>query len=132
MEDYIEYKKARAEATKTINKKKDNFKKSIESINKNTNISYVWSKMRILKNASKTIEWTKWQKNDRKEECIKVMYDLSPCWVQEDRRKIDENPKEKSIIFNCDILKEETSRAIECCKLNSVPGLDHIKYCMIY
>lgn len=60
IQDYIEFKKARAIATKTINqKKRDNFKKFIESINRYTNISYVWKKIRVLKKSSKTIEWTK-------------------------------------------------------------------------
>lgn len=50
--------------------------------------------MKILKNASKTIEWTKWQNKDRNQECLKVMYELSSSWVQEERKKIDENPQE--------------------------------------
>jgi len=44
--DFIEYKKARAIATRTIySKKKKNFIEFINSINKYTSLSYVWKKM---------------------------------------------------------------------------------------
>lgn len=55
---YIEYNKARATARKIINKKKrDNFFSFCSSINKFSDIKYVWNKMRIFKNSRKTIEW---------------------------------------------------------------------------
>lgn len=129
LQDYIEFKKARAMATKTIKqKKRENFKRFIESINKYTNISYIWKKMRVLKKSSKTVEWTKWQKKDRNQECIKVMNELSPPWVQERRIYIEEREADKNESLNDDIKKEEVIRAINCCKKNSAPGLDGIEY----
>jgi len=48
--DFIEYKKARAIATRTINsKRKKNFIEFINSINKYTSLSYVWKKMSLKK-----------------------------------------------------------------------------------
>lgn len=132
IEDFIEFKKAKAEAVKTINRKKrDNFKRFITTINKNTNMSYVWNKMKVLKKSSKTVEWTKWQNKDRKKECVKVMQELSPDWAQEERKKILTREKDNEDKLNSDISKEETRRAIKCCKMSLAPGLDHIEYGML-
>lgn len=38
---------------------------------------------------------------------------------------------DKENIMNAEITKEETKRAIGCCKKSSAPGLDHIEYEMI-
>lgn len=46
MEDFIEYKRAKAIANKTIKeKKKENYLKFISSINKHTNKKFMWNKI---------------------------------------------------------------------------------------
>lgn len=132
MNDYIEYKKAKAEATRIINRKKrDNFKKFITTINKNTNMTYVWNKMKVLKKSSKTVEWNKWQKKDRNKECGKVMHELSPSWVCEQRIIINENEIDKENELDRDIVVEETRRAVNSCRITSAPGIDKVEYIMI-
>lgn len=62
MEDYIEYKRLRAQARKIIKqKKKEDLHKFAASLNKKVNIKYVWNKMKVLKKGWSTIEWHKWQ-----------------------------------------------------------------------
>lgn len=130
MEDFIKYKEARAQARKLLNKKKrENFIKFIESINKFSNMTYVWKKMRILKNASKTLEWNKWQYKDRKEEVLKTVLQLSPPWVEEKRIKVTETSVNDEL--NKAITIEETKRAIYNIKKDSAPGPDKIEYKMI-
>lgn len=66
MQDFIEYKKARAVARRTINdKKKKDFVRFIESINKFTSMSYVWKKIKVLRHPFRTVEWNKWQTKSR-------------------------------------------------------------------
>lgn len=103
----------------------------METINKNTNIAYVWNKMRVLKNSSKTIEWTRWQEKDRAQECLKVMNEISPPWVQEKRWVLEANTQESNRELNEGITREEIIRAVKCRKMNSAPGPDHIEYGMI-
>lgn len=78
---YIEYNKARAIARKIMNKKKrDNFFSFCSSINKSSDIKYVWNKMRIFKNSRKTIEWNKWQFTDRNAVIKETIQELSPSY----------------------------------------------------
>lgn len=51
IEDYEEYRRAKKkEARKTIRKKKnESFRKFVTTINKNTDITYVWNKMSFKK-----------------------------------------------------------------------------------
>lgn len=58
--DFVEYKKARAIVIKTIKqKKKNDLKRFATSLNKNTNLKYVWQKMKVLKKGFHTIDWNK-------------------------------------------------------------------------
>lgn len=57
MKDYIEFKKARAVARKTINiKKKRDFVDFVQSINRFSSMKFVWNKIRVMKHPCKTIE----------------------------------------------------------------------------
>lgn len=53
------------------NKKRNNFNKFIEGINKNVSLSYVWKKMKILKNKNCVVNWNEWKNKNRKEEIKK-------------------------------------------------------------
>lgn len=62
MDSFIEYKRTRAIARKIIRqKKRENFINFVSNLNKNSNIIYVWNKMKVIKNSFKTVEWNKWQ-----------------------------------------------------------------------
>lgn len=88
---YIEYNKAKATARKIINKKKrDNFFSFCYSINKFSDIKYVWNKMRIFKNSRKTIGWNKWLFTDRNAVIKETIQELSPSWVPEQKAEIQE------------------------------------------
>lgn len=83
MNNYIEYKRTRATARKIIKqKKKENFIDFVSSLNKNSNIKYVWNKMRVIKNGFKTVEWNKWQIVDRDTTIEKEIDKIAPAWVE--------------------------------------------------
>lgn len=56
------------EARKTIRKKKnESFRKFVTTINKNTDITYVWNKMRVLRKGDCQMDLNSWKtKIDRK------------------------------------------------------------------
>lgn len=92
--DFIEYKKARAIARKTVKfKKKEDFKRFAASLNKNTNLKYVWQKMKVVKKGFNTIDWNKWNKKNREEEILKEIDKIAPAWVknEEEGMNIDYN-----------------------------------------
>lgn len=60
LENHIEYKRVNAIARKTIRrKKKESFISFVSSLNRKSNIKYVWNKMRTIKNSFNTIDWRK-------------------------------------------------------------------------
>lgn len=129
LQDFINYKKARAYARKTINaKKKEDFIKFIQSINRFTSMKYVWNKIKVLKHLYRTIDWIKWQNKSRKEVIIKTIEENSPCWAQE-APIIIEYPGEHEL--NQNIMVEQVKRAIGCIRKNSSPGTDAIENTMI-
>lgn len=79
MEDFIEYKKARAIARKTIKvNKKEDFRRFAASLNKNTNLKYVWKKIKVIKKGFNAVDWNKWSTKDRKVEIEKEIEKLVP------------------------------------------------------
>ncbi|KYN16954.1 hypothetical protein ALC57_10777 [Trachymyrmex cornetzi] len=62
---WIEYKRCRAVAKKTIKYKKINFEGFCKSINRFSDVRYVWNKTKVFKNVRKSIEWNKWQTKNR-------------------------------------------------------------------
>lgn len=62
---FIEYKKRRAMAIKVINtKKREIFDQFCSTINRFTNLIYVWN-MRIFQNMRKNINWNTWAQKNR-------------------------------------------------------------------
>ncbi|XP_071579156.1 uncharacterized protein [Temnothorax nylanderi] len=56
--DWVEYKRTRALARRTLKtKKRASFERFCGDINRFTSLSYVWRTMRILKNARKNLDW---------------------------------------------------------------------------
>lgn len=57
------------EARKTIRKKKnESFRKFVTTINKNTDITYIWNKMRVLRKGDCQMDWNSWKNKNRQEE----------------------------------------------------------------
>lgn len=57
------------EARKTIRKKKnESFRKFVTTINKNTDITYVWNKIRVLRKGDCQMNWNSWKNKNRQEE----------------------------------------------------------------
>lgn len=79
MHSFVEFKKARAIARKIINKKKrDNFMNYCKSINRFSNLKHVWNAMRIFKNSRISIDWNKWQLENRNEVILESIEELAP------------------------------------------------------
>lgn len=79
MEKWIEFKRCKAKATRTIkSKKRDDFKKFTNNINVHTNLRYVWNKMRIIKNSFNNVNWNKWQKKNRRTEILNTIEKIAP------------------------------------------------------
>lgn len=131
MESFITYKEKRARVGKIIKqKKREDFKKFTEGLNKNTNIKYVWNKMKVLKNSFQKINWNSWQKGNREEVVEKEMVKLAPPWVEDWYEDLEIIRKENSD-FDREFSMEELDRALGCTKSNSSPGLDRVDYDMI-
>lgn len=100
---YIEFKKARAEVRKVIRlKKKENFVKFAQSINRNQGMTYVWKKMRVLKNYRNRIEWNTWQGKDGEKEIEKEIEKLSTPWAQVQKINVSRRMYSGSI-SGCDV-----------------------------
>lgn len=81
--NFIKFKKCKAIATKIIeDKKKKSFEAFSMSINKFSNITYVWNTIRALKNNEKLINWNRWVHKNREEEIKKEIENLAPPAVE--------------------------------------------------
>lgn len=131
MEKYIEYKRLRAVARKIIRqKKRDNFKEFTNGLNKNSNLSYVWKKMKVIKDNFNVVDWGKWQREDRERVVRKEVDKIAPPWVKiedldNEMYRTEENE------FNKEFIILELESALLRVKTKSSPGLDHIEYKMI-
>lgn len=136
MENYIELKRMKALTRKTIKKKKrEDFQKFANKIDKNMSIKYVWNKMRILKNRFNTIAWNKWQGKSRKKTIEETIDNLAPPWVAENpetkKEEINRQMEESGKMLERDLTMEELNSAIRRTNGNSSPGKDGIDYKMI-
>lgn len=118
IKNFIEYNKAKAIARKIIKQKKQqDFKKFTMSLNKNISTTYVWNKMRVLRNRFNTVAWNKWQGKSREKETDIAINKLALPWVIENRdnkaKSITESVKDKGAEkMEKEITKEEMNRAI--------------------
>lgn len=127
----MEFKKARAMAKKTIAaKKKESLEKFCGTINRFTNMSYVWNVMRTFKNTKKYINWNKWTHKNREEEIRKETEKLAPTFVSE-RQIVEQVPENMNDSMEAKFKMEEMTRAVRMIKRNSAPRLDGIEYRMI-
>lgn len=133
MEDFIEYKRMRALARKTISRKKrEDLQRFAASLNKNVNIKYVWRKIRTIKKSWNKVNWNKWQTKNRTKIIEESIDKLAPPWVNNKKSSISE----KEIIkenkkFNQELTKEEFDRAIRYIRSKSSQGRDDIEYDMV-
>lgn len=86
LKNWIEYRRLRAVARKVIKKKKrEDFQRFAQSLNKNISLKYVWNKMKILKNRDYKQEWNKWREEDREDAIKEQIEKIVLPWVEEDR-----------------------------------------------
>lgn len=131
MENFIEYKRLRAVARKVIRRKKrENFVEFAGSLNKNSDLSYVWKKMKIIKNSFNVVDWKKWQGEDREKVIRKEIDKIAPPWVEIEELDDDMYRVEESS-YNKEFLMSELQNALRRVKTKSSPGLDHIEYKML-
>lgn len=93
-------------------------------------MTYVWKKIRVLRNSSQHIQWNKWQIKDRSvaiEEAIDKVT-MGPPWVL--GNKIEKIANIKDNEFNAELTQDEIVRAIKSVRKNSSPGMDNIEYNM--
>lgn len=127
---FIEYKKRRAMAIKVINtKKREIFDQFCSTINRFTNLIYVWN-MRIFQNMRKNINWNTWAQKNRDEEIKKEIDKLAPSSVPIGPRNIQRIDTELTAMEK-DFNIEELIRVIDMIRRNSAPGRDGIEYRMI-
>lgn len=130
MKNFIEYKRLRAVARKVVRRKKrKNFIKFTGSLNKNSNLSYVWKKMKIIKNSFNVVDWKKWQGEDREKVIRKEIDKIAPPWVEIEELDNNMYTAEESS-FNKEFLMSELENALRRAKTKS-PRLDHIEYKML-
>lgn len=109
-------------------KKKQGLHNFIESINKKTGMSYVWKKIRILRNSGQHVQWNKWQTKDRSVAIEEAIDKVSPPWVT--NVKIKKATSVENNKYNAEVTQEKIVRAIKGVRKESSPGLDGIKYSM--
>lgn len=130
---YKEYDLLQKEIQKRIKKRKlEEFREFTSKINKNTNLSYVWKKMKIMKNAFINVKWKNVNNVEKTEIKRQEVEKLSPAnWIREEKVNLDRYDIENSSKVNEEIQIEELERAIRRVKVESSPGLDNIEYRMI-
>lgn len=109
------------------------------SLNRKSNIKYVWDKMKTVKKSFNTIDWRKWQNKDRRATILEEINKIAPLWVEqrneieeeEEKARDERNVKEKEEDLNLPFKEEELERALRNVKESSSPGIDRIEYKMI-
>ncbi|XP_071578331.1 uncharacterized protein [Temnothorax nylanderi] len=125
------YKRLCAVTRKTLSRaKKENFEEFCKGINKFTSLSYVWSTMRIMKNARKRVEWNKWQTNNREAEIRKTIDSLAPPFVGINP-SYGEEYDNMDVELDAPFTRPELDRALEMIRRDSAPGMDGMEYKML-
>lgn len=133
MKDFQEYKRTRAYAVKIIRtKKRESYIRFVESINRQSNMKYMWNKVRILRNANSKVSWNSWSTGNRQDAIVEGINKIAPPWVESERIIIKNRRNvEDKYGFKRDFSMEELRRAIRRIKIKSAPGIDHIDNEMI-
>lgn len=122
------------EARKIIRKKKnESFRKFVTTINKNTDITYVWNKIRVLRKEDCQMNWNSWKNKNRQEEVKKEIKKLGRPWVEERRTTEEIGVKQEDWInkLNSEYRHEKFEKALREVRKKSSPGKDRIDYEMI-
>lgn len=122
------------EARKTIRKKKnESFRKFVTTINKNTDITYVWNQIRVLRKEDCQMNWNSWKNKNRQEKVKKEIRKLGRPWVEERRTTEEIGVIKEDWIneLNSEYRHEEFEKALREVRKKSSPGKDRIDYEMI-
>lgn len=122
------------EARKTIRKKKnESFRKFVTTINKNTDITYIWNKMRFLRKGDCQMDWNSWKNKNRQEDIKEEIKKLSRLQVEEKgtTEEIEVKQEDRINKLNSEYRHEEFERALREVRKKSAPGKDRIDYEMI-
>lgn len=133
MKDFIEYSKARAHAVKIIrSKKRESYKTFVGSINRFSNMKFVWNKVRILKNAKSRVTWNDWPVGDREKTILEEIDKIVPPWMELKRMdSTDFRNTTDKYGLNKDFTFEEIQRSIRKTRSKSSQGLDYIDNVMV-
>lgn len=129
-EQFIEYKKRDAKAKYGLKKiKKESFVQFCGTLNKFTNPTYVWRKIKSLKNKWNYVENANEYKEEKMDSVTKTIQALCPPWVpcKPPSTKQEEGDPFISLPFTFDVLQF----AIAHVKVKSSPGVDGIDYKII-
>lgn len=95
-------------------------------------MTYVWQKMKILKNRNCIVNWNEWRDKNRSEIIKEEINKISKPWVLEEELKIEYNKGEKFEKWEENLNKEfsmtELDRVLRKTRIKSAPGLDGIEY----
>lgn len=98
-------------------------------------MTYVWQKIKILKNRNCIVNWDEWRDKNRSEIIKEEINKISKPWVPEEELKIEYNKGEKFEKWEENLNKEfsmtELDRVLRKTRIKSAPGLDGIEYRMI-
>lgn len=95
-------------------------------------MTYVWQKMKILKNRNCIVNWNEWRDKNRSEIIKEEINKMSKPWVPEEELKVEYNKGEKFEKWEENLNKEfsmtELDRVLRKTRIKSAPGLDGIEY----
>lgn len=133
MESFIDYKRSRAIARKTIKtKKRESFINFCNGINRWTSLSYVWRTVKILKNSVNNTKSNNWQSSDRERRILEEINRIAqPNMIPRNEQITPFKYDTPEDPMNAMFTMEELNRAINCIKKVTTPGIDGIDYTMI-
>lgn len=93
-------------------------------------MSYVWQKVKILKNRKCIVNWNEWRDKNRSEIVREEMKKIGKPWVPEEELKLEYNGSVKFEVWEENLNKEfsmaELIRALRRTGIKSAPCLDLI------
>lgn len=116
-------------------KKKESFKIFTGSLNRHVNMSYVWEKMKIIKNRENKREWDKLLDEDGKEGIRLEVNKVAPPWMEDAplhlKQEYTNKTSDERYGLNEKFTRKELERALSACRSKSSPGRDEIEYDML-
>lgn len=134
--NYIEKKCCMALVRRATRRKKESFRLFAASLDRFTDIKYVWNRMNVFKNRYNTQRWNPFGDREYVEIAYQEIDKVAPQWVEEpsiirNRKLQNSESRENRWGFNNDFTRSELERVLNSCRDRSSPGPDGIDYKML-